>query len=191
MRKTLTLLPLLATLALAGCSTSPTPAVTDANISVQQGLITDLTATVSALGAEVAAEEAARLARVSYEYTAQLKREYQITDPPLVHNTKVNMGIKPRGLCKDWADDLEARLKLENFQSLQLHRAIANSENPFRIEHSTVIVSRRGDSMYQGVVLDPWRNGGELFWAPFQEDTHYQWLPRQEVFARKRARAAR
>ena len=99
------------------------------------------------------------------------------------------MGLRPRGLCYHWADDLEARLKQEQFQTLQLHRAIANSTN-IRIEHSTAIVSRKGDTMQQGIILDPWRFGGRLFWAPLPEDKKYIWIPRQQVFEAKLARAS-
>ena len=63
------------------------------------------------------------------------------------------MGLKPRGLCWHWAEDIERRLRAEDFQTLDLHRAIANANN-IRIEHSTTIVSRRGDGMYDGLVLD-------------------------------------
>jgi len=111
-----------------------------------------------------------------------------VTDGPLLHNTKVNLGIRPRGLCWHWADDLEARLRSEGFASLDFHRAIANSDNSFRIEHSTVIVSARGQGMTDGVVLDPWRFGGALFWAPLPADTDYVWVPREDVFAERARR---
>jgi hypothetical protein len=82
------------------------------------------------------------------------------------------MGLKPRGLCWHWARDIEARLKQENFQTLELHRAVANSDNVFRLEHSTAVISRRGDTFAQGIVLDPWRKdcpaspqGASLFHA--------------------------
>ena len=150
--------------------------------------IAELTTGIMALGEGIDPEEAARAAKISYEYSLQLRREYQVTDSALVHNSKVNMGLRPRGLCYHWADDLEARLKQENFQTLQLHRAIANSTN-IRIEHSTAIVSRRGDTMQQGIILDPWRFGGRLFWSEVPDDKKYIWIPRQDVFAAKRARA--
>lgn len=134
--------------------------------------------------------EAERAARVAYEETYRLAQAYQITDPPLVHNTKVNLGLKPRGLCKDWADDLEARMRQEGFETFSLHRAIANADVPLRIEHSTLILSARGEEMDDGMVLDPWRNGGVLFWSPVTEDADYAWVPRQEVFAWKRQREA-
>lgn len=138
-----------------------------------------------ALGDFVAPDEAARVARISHDYSLQLRAEYRVTDTALIHNAKVNQGVRPRGLCWHWADDLEARLRAENLQTLSLHRAIANTDN-LRIEHSTVIVSERGEPMESGVVLDPWRYGGYLFWAPVPEDTRYKWVPRSQVFrARK------
>ncbi|MEL7117061.1 MAG: hypothetical protein AAGP08_16005, partial [Pseudomonadota bacterium] len=122
-----------------------------------------------------------------YSYTAVLRDEYQITDPPLVHNFKVNRGIKPRGLCWHWAEDMEKRLKAEGFQTLELHRAIANHDN-IRIDHSTAIVSAKGATMFEGVVIDPWRKGGVLSWMRVRDDDRYDWRPRAEVLAYYRAR---
>lgn len=147
--------------------------------------ITQLAKGLSALGPDVDPEEAERAARIAYQHTYELAQRYRITDAPLVHNTKVNMGLKPRGLCYHWADDMEAQLRQEGFRTLQLHRAIANSDNPFRIEHSTVIVSRRGDGMFDGMVLDPWRKGGRLTWVLTATDPDYRWKPRQQVFREK------
>lgn len=135
---------------------------------------------IAALSPQVDPAEAARAARISYEYTAQLAEDYQITDPPLVHNYKVNRGLRPRGLCWHWAEDMEARLKAEGFQTLDLHRAIANHDN-IRIDHSTAIVSAKGATMFEGVVVDPWRKGGVLTWTPVSEDPRYAWRPRAEV----------
>ncbi|GGG80578.1 hypothetical protein GCM10011415_32440 [Salipiger pallidus] len=151
--------------------------------------VAELAAAIRALGPEVDEAEALRAAQIAYEYPLQLAVEYEIEDPPYIHNIKVNNGTKPRGLCYQWADDLEARLRMEGFDTLDLHRAIANSENAWRIEHSTVIVSAPGDDMYDGIVLDPWRWGGELYWGATVDDHEYPWLPRQEVFRRKRERS--
>ncbi len=116
---------------------------------------------------------------------------WQAEDPPLIHNMKVNAGLRPRGLCKDWADDLQARLAREGFRSVDWHRAIANHDN-IRIEHSTLIVSARGAPMDAGIVLDPWRLGrGRLYYVPVREDPKYDWWPRQQVFAWKRARRSK
>lgn len=180
------LLMIAAAAILAGCAAAP-----DAPRPADSDAVSRLATGVAALGPAVAPGEAGRLAEIAYAETARLARAYEITDPPLIHNMKVNMGLRPRGLCYHWADDLEARLRREGFETLSFHRAIANADNPFRIEHSTVIVSARGDDMFAGIVLDPWRKGGELHWTPTVSDADYRWQPRQVVFDRKRARQSR
>ncbi|HMB13782.1 MAG TPA: hypothetical protein VKN37_07230 [Roseovarius sp.] len=165
-----------AMLLLAACAAPPPP---------QPEEVSRLAAAIRGLGPEVDPEEADRAAKMAYRHTHDLALEYQITDPPIVHNTKVNMGLKPRGLCWHWARDMEDRLEAENFQTLDLHRAVANADNAFRLEHSTAIISARGDAYDAGIVLDPWRKGGRLTWAGVREDTAYDWQPRDEVVARK------
>ncbi len=146
----------------------------------------ELAQAILTMSPEISSAEATRAATIAYDYPLDLAERYKVTDPPLIHNTKVNMGLRPRGLCWHWADDLQARLALEDFETLEFHRAIANFQNPLRIEHSTLIVSARGADMFQGIVLDPWREGGHLVWVPTQEDPTYVWRPRGEVLALKR-----
>ncbi|GAW36288.1 hypothetical protein RA2_03358 [Roseovarius sp. A-2] len=146
--------------------------------------VSRLAAEIRALGPDVDPEEADRAARMAYRHTHDLALDYKITDPPIVHNTKVNMGLKPRGLCWHWARDMEDRLAREDFQTLDLHRAVASADNAFRLEHSTAIISARGDAYDDGIVLDPWRKGGRLTWVGVREDRMYDWEPRNEVVAR-------
>ncbi len=176
-------LPVFGIVLLTACGTTPPGRPGE----VARSDIAQLEAAILRLGPDVDPEEAARAARIAYEYTAQLVREYEIEDPPLVHNTKVNLGLKPRGLCWHWAEDIENRLKAEQFETLSLHRAIANANN-IRIEHSTTIVSSKGDGMYDGLVLDPWRFGGVLYWGDVRGDPKYDWYPQAQVHAAKRSR---
>ncbi|MFZ5963409.1 hypothetical protein ACOXXX_10695 [Thalassococcus sp. BH17M4-6] len=169
-------------LALSACASPPVgPA---AQPDAQK--IESLARAIVALGPEIDPEEARRAARVAVEYPRRLMVEYQITDPPLRHNMKVNAGLKPRGLCWHWARDLGARMEQEDFQSLDILHAIANYKVPFRIEHSSIIIAARGDDIYDGLVLDPWRYGGTLYYGPTLQDELYPWRPRAEVFAEKR-----
>ncbi|WP_428515889.1 hypothetical protein [Roseovarius sp.] len=142
------------------------------------------------LGPGVDPEEAGRAAYVAYTYVAQLVVEYEIDSGALAHNTRVNFGTKPRGLCWHWAHDMDARLQRENFKTLEIHRAIANYDS-IRLEHSTTILGRRGDSMENSLVLDPWRGAGELYWGLVREDGRYDWTERSKVFAWKKAQKAK
>ena len=168
-------------LALVACTSTPA--------EVTRSDVAALEAAILALSPDVDPDEAARAAQLAYTRTAELKEAYEITDPPLVHNAKVNMGLRPRGLCWHWADDMEQVLAAQGFQTLSLHRAIANATT-LRIDHSTVIVSAKGEGMFDGIVLDPWRKGGELTWVGTDVDPKYKWVPRHIVFA-DRARRER
>jgi len=155
----------------------PPPPGTEAEIAA-------LARAIEGLSPAVDREEAARAARIAYRYTHELALAYQITNPPLIHNAKVNSGRKPRGLCWHWAEDLEKRLKAEGFATLDMHRAIANGDTRLLIDHSTAIISAAGAPMEAGLVLDPWRKGGVLFWSPVLSDPRYTWEPREEVLRR-------
>lgn len=146
--------------------------------------IAELAGAIRALDPSVDPEEAARAARISYLHPLELAVQYRISDPPVIHNMKVNAGLRDRGLCWHWAEDMEKRLRAEGFKTLDLHRAI--SQPPMRLEHSTVIISARGEGMNEGLVIDPWRKGGRLYWAPVLEDEVYEWEPRAVVLARRR-----
>lgn len=181
MRLHVKLLALLALFTLTACAGPPERTTGPDRVDV-------LRQEILALGPGIDPDEAARAAELAYAYTAQLAEAYQITDPPLIHNTKVNMGLKPRGLCWHWAEDIETRLMAEGFTTLTMHRAIANADNPILIDHSTAIIARAGDDWDDGIVLDPWRYGGRLFWDQVADDTRYTWVARADVFAAKRAR---
>ena len=185
MKRTANLLSLLAILLIVGCAKVPAGGPPQAS----QNQINELTLAIQALGENVAPEEAARAARIAYNYPLQLAQQYQITNSPLIHNIKVNRGTRPRGLCWHWAQDMQTRLAKEQFETLDLHRAIGNSEIALRIDHSTVIISAKSDDMNSGLVLDPWRFGGRLFWGNPADDTKYDWISRTEVFVLKTARA--
>ena len=182
MRRIGTLFALLAFLTLGACA-APRPGSLE---DVARDDISALTQAILAMDEGVDPDEAARAARIAYGYTAQLAVEYEITDPPLIHNMKVNAGFKPRGLCWHWAEDMEARLDAEGFETLEMHRAIANADNPILIDHSTAIISAKGEGMFEGIVLDPWRKGGILTWSETLEDPKYTWVARDEVLDKRR-----
>lgn len=145
---------------------------------------------ILALGRDVDAAEARRAARIAIRYSHALARRYEVEDAPIMHNLLVNFGVKQRGLCVDWTTDLLARLRQERFRSLEFHWAIANYTSLYRLEHSTVIASARGESIDHGLVLDPWRHAGRLYWSPTLADAGYRWETRAEIHTLKRLQEA-
>lgn len=167
------LLVILATLTISGCAYKPT---------VDPGNVSELAQEIMRLGPGIDPDEAQRAAQISFYYSLQLAKEYNITDLPIIHNEKVHQGLRERGLCNHWAEDLSKRLNEEHFRTLSIQRAISPPTS-FRIIHHTAVITKPGDTIYDGIVIDPWRHGGALFWSQTKADTRYNWRPRDEVLA--------
>ncbi|WP_170400836.1 hypothetical protein [Ruegeria arenilitoris] len=171
-RRLFALWAVLAALALGGCSkTQPTATQND---------IDDLAQAIQSLDPKVDPAEAQKAATIAYTYSQQLKHEWNVTDSAIIHNAKIINGFREKGLCNDWAQAMTTRLRQENFRTLDLHWA-TSPPTEFRIIHHSALISAKGDSMYDGIILDPWRASGALTWAPVREDTRYNWRPRLDV----------
>jgi hypothetical protein len=132
-------------------------------------------------------EETHRLARTLLSGTDTLVRRYRVQPPALWHNFLVNIGLRARGLCCHWTQDL-----LEEVKTLQLRHYQAlwgvSRYGTWR-EHSCIVVTANGQNFEKGLVLDPWRNAGQLFWIRVEDDA-YPWYrhPGDNGFARIRCR---
>ncbi len=128
----------------------------------------------------VDADEAARLAESAVKQSAVLAREYRAVRPAWLHNFLVNGGLRERGLCYDWTNDLFARLHQLDLRSLDLHLAVARMDTPH--EHNAIVVTARGQPFVEGVVLDAWRHSGRLWFGSVATDKYpWQSLPRDRV----------
>jgi len=163
---------------LAGCSSG----LKSETLATSDDRVAELARALMTLGPEVDPEEAARAARISFEYPQVLAEEYEIEDSALIHNIKVNTGLKPRGLCWHWAVDMAARLRAEEFRTLDINRAVA-PDRGFHLEHNTAVITRRGGSTYDGILVDPWRYAGVLFWSRLPDDRRYQWEDYYDFYA--------
>jgi hypothetical protein len=125
------------------------------------------------LSRDVDEKEARALAQDSITYSYTLSQRYELVWPPLLHNTLVNVGLKDRGLCHQWADDMLAYMTQRGYQSFDFYLGVSNMGN--LREHNTLVVSAKGTGFDQGVVLDPWRDSGVLFFIKIEEDDEYRW----------------
>ena len=136
--------------------------------------------TLRALDAGVDAAEARRVAETAIVASGRLAREYRVVPPAKWHNLLIQMGFRERGLCYHWTEDLMRQLQGLNLATLRLHWGVAHKGSDLR-EHNSVVVTAARQAFENGVVLDPWRNSGELFWAAVSTDS-YPWraLPPEE-----------
>jgi hypothetical protein len=117
--------------------------------------------------------EAAEVAYQAVVYPMHLSNEYDLVWPPALQNVFVNSGSKSRGLCFQWTTDMLAQLRKINPQTLEFKWAIAKRGT--RREHNTAVVTAVGEPIEKGIILDPWRGSGNLYWLPTLEDPKYEW----------------
>ncbi len=128
---------------------------------------------IVALAPTVRRDEALRVAMSAYATADQLRQEYRVVGPPLFHNFLVNSGIRKRGLCFEWAEDLLAHLDALRCSSVEFHWAEARA-GTLR-EHNCVVVTAKGQPFRSGIVLDCWRHSGHLYCSSMDAD-HYPWM---------------
>ena len=126
-----------------------------------------------ALGPAVDPIEARRVAETAIRESAILAEEYQLVRPAVAHNLLIAIGIKERGLCYQWAEDLMKRLDALELTSFQLHWAVAYRGSNLR-EHNCVVITAASQPFAKCIVFDPWRHSGNLYWTPVVKDS-YPW----------------
>ena len=120
--------------------------------------------------------EARQVAETAITYSSYLAEVYELVRPAVLHNVLVRMSIKERGLCYHWTEDLMKQLKSLDLKTYQLHWAVAYRGSELR-EHNSVVITATGQAFENGMVLDPWRNSGNLYWDLIKMDK-YPWKER-------------
>ena len=147
------------------------------------GTVATLHERLLALSPTVRSDEAKRVAIIAHDASQRLGREYRVAGPAHFHNFLVNAGLKKRGLCHHWARDLGGQLAALKLRSLVLRWGIARA-GTLR-EHNAVVVTAPRQPFERGIVLDPWRHSGRLFFGavasdryPWREDPRESFAPR-------------
>jgi hypothetical protein len=183
----------LSTIACAALLSACATAVHYEGVRLQQGGLTELLrmdettkASVAALATQlrglspsISAQDAELLATEAHAYPLHLANVWQISSPPLVNNLLRNSGKVEYGLCIDWTYAMRQRMRGLGLVSFDWYWGIAN-EGSDLFEHSTLVAVAKGQPFEKGVILDPWRNSGKLFWARIGSDAKYDWKPYTE-----------
>jgi hypothetical protein len=125
-------------------------------------------------------DEARQVAETALRASVFLTEEYRLVRPPILHNLFVQMGLRDRGLCYHWTEDLMYLLHTIELNNYQLRWGVAYRGSDLR-EHNTVVITANGQPFENGLILDPWRYSGKLYWVVVKDDK-YPWkeLPREE-----------
>ncbi|MGE5208098.1 MAG: hypothetical protein ACM3KL_02080 [Alphaproteobacteria bacterium] len=134
--------------------------------------IKDLAKALTALGPDVDPAEAQLLSETAHIKSRALKKEYRVVLNPEFTVFLVNIGMRKRGWCGHWAQDLGARLKELKLKTLVLHwgEAYPNTSS----ENNALVVTARNQPFVDGMLLDAWRRAGRLFWCQVRKDDEYE-----------------
>lgn len=132
-----------------------------------------LTNELLALDKQIDPKEAAQLAQEALSYPRVLARKYELKSPANYHNFLINAGFRERGLCYQWSEDMMEALKKYRFKSFDLRWGVAFKGEP--LEHNSVVVVAKGKPFETGILIDPWRNSGELYFGKLESDNVFKW----------------
>jgi hypothetical protein len=127
-----------------------------------------LASELTALSPRVNREEAKLLAKCAYATASQLRKQYRMFGPPVFNNFLVHWGIRKRGYCFHWSEDLLVAFDALKLASLELRWGEAHA-GTWR-ENNCIVVTAKGQQFNRGIILDCWRHLGHLHWGPVLSD---------------------
>ena len=134
--------------------------------------IKELTKALVALAADVDPAEAQSLSVTAHTTARRLKREYRVVLNPEFTVFLYNIGMRKRGWCGHWAQDIGAELKELKLKTLVLHwgEAYPNTTS----ENNALVVTTHNQPFDEGIIIDGWRRAGRLFWCQVKKDDEYE-----------------
>jgi hypothetical protein len=123
---------------------------------------------LAALSPRVDRTEAKLLADCAYATVSQLRRQYHMFGTPIFNNFLIYHGLKKRGYCYQWSEDLLIALDALRLTSLELRWGEANPGN-WR-ENNCIVVTAKGRPFRSGIMLDCWHHLGHLYFHPVVSD---------------------
>lgn len=122
-----------------------------------------LTQDIKALGKGVDEKEAKMFAKEALSYPRVLAEKYKLMAPANFQNMLINMGMRERGLCYEWTEDMITHLKKQNYRSFDLRWGVAFKGEP--MEHNSVVLVAKAllliavYSSILGVILESFIGG--------------------------------
>ncbi len=142
---------------------------------------------IAALSPRVDRKEATLLAECAYATVSQLRRQYSMFGTPIFNNFLVYHGLRKRGYCYQWTEDLLVQFDALKLKTLEFHWGESYA-GTWR-ENNCVVVTAKGQPFNQGVILDAWRHFGHLRWNLLLSDED-RYFENTKWAERVRARAA-
>ncbi len=132
-----------------------------------------------ALHEGIPAEEAERLSREIFLESARLRKKFKPVSEPHFNNFLINIGMKDQGLCYQWSDALYVHFKKRTYPHFDFHLLVSDQGEYF-LEHNVLVVVAKGGNVMDGVIIDPWRESGSVYFIKVKDDYGYEWKHRSQ-----------
>jgi hypothetical protein len=142
---------------------------------------------IAALSPRVDRQEATLLAKCAYATVTRLRQHYSMFGTPIFNNFLVYHGLRKRGYCYQWTEDLLVQFDALKLKTLEFHWGESYA-GTWR-ENNCVVATAKGQPFNQGVILDAWRHFGHLRWNLLLSDED-RYFENSKWAERVRARAA-
>lgn len=129
---------------------------------------------IQSLSPKIDQTEAHNIAKNSIYYSMHLANSYDLVKPPSFQNFLVNQNLRDRGLCHQWASDILDYLLKNDYQTVSIYKVVAN-KGSYLFEHHALSITPKDYPFDRGIILDAWRNSGDLFFVYTTEDKQYFW----------------
>jgi hypothetical protein len=123
---------------------------------------------LASLSPRVNRDEAKLLADCAFATVTKLRREYRMFGTPIFNNFLIYHGLKKRGYCYQWSEDLLIAIDALRLKSLELHWG-EHDPNTWR-ENNCIVVTAKGQPFNRGIMLECWRHLGHLYFGPVVSD---------------------
>src|SRR5947209_16860417 len=117
---------------------------------------------LASLSRRVDPNEATLVAQCAFATVARLRLEYRMFGTPIFNNFLVYHGLKKRGYCYQWTEDLLLALDTLKLKTFELHWGEAHAGT--WMENNCVVVTAKAQPFDRGMILDCWRHFGHLRW---------------------------
>ena len=145
---------------------------------------------LASLSPRVNREEAKLLADCAFATVTKLRREYRMFGTPIFNNFLIYHGLRKRGYCYQWSEDLLVAIDALRLKSLEPHWG-EYDPNTWR-ENNCIVITAKGQPFERGIMLECWRHLGHLYfglvasdWETYVENSAYAQRVRNRAAATK------
>ncbi len=144
-----------------------------------QSSVVQLAEELQSLRRDIPASEAMQLSEELFFEIKKLRQKFKPLSEPHFNNFMINVGLKKEGLCYEWSDALYVHFINTDYLHFTFHLLVSDQGKYFS-EHNVLVVAARGKNVLDGVIIDPWREPGSVYFVKVKNDHGYTWKHRAE-----------